>query len=1362
MKRTKRLLGLLLSVFMIASMVPLCVQTAIAAPTSSAVVYVKTAGDGNGLTPDAPTTLSKGISTITASGGGTVVLVAPTDLTGNILLGSNDPDINIKVTSVYSGIDYRKTADAALVFTKNWINVSSKNNFEYENITFLMNGNNCSFFGNGYALTMGKGVEVKLADGIDAKNVKNWPNIYGGSAHDLGGTTNYPAHTSVTVLSGTFHRIYPSGYGTEAKPRPSLSATLTLSPNVVIKEKTGFEFNAPNSSIEGELTLINVGGKHEAFADVPTKTVEISGNGYAYGIQPGEVMICAESGYGAKIDGKIVPNGKFSYEGNSLKIEFVESDINKEAELALIRPSFPAAFPGEYIKGYDNGDGTFSFKPAGNITIAEASTILVRLMTTEANIKGQYKTDKAKDGDWFYDNIAYLDNFGSYDTFDNFDGNRQITRGEFVKLVTLYRKLVNKTDEIKFTDVAQDHKYYEAIKSGTMAKLVNGYDNGDGTFSFKPDAPITRAEVVTVINRVFDMADLAPIQYKNKIPNFSDVDETHWAAFQIIAAAGGKDKPKEKVDLAGTGEVEHTVDGAVIFVKNGGTGDGSSAENATEWGKGLGLIKDNATLVVCGPVEFNSNFRFSPGTGHTGTVLITSVYDGVDYRATADAAIIFGSNWRNGVPGGKTIFDNIAFVSKGANCSIYCDNQNTTFGRDVVCVIEDGAAPIALYAGSANDLSACVNYIDSTSTSGANTGNYFGNLTVMGGTWGSISGTGNGSEAKPRESYGSAINVYGSAKSGTISTDQKTGKMINGLRTIILNNCGVATFNPDDFDVIVTVSGEAEATVADITKENITIKVTANDGSKINGLAEDGTVVFDAEGSLTVGVSGTDIIAVKGTKADMGVLEDKDAEYVTDEYLKELDALEAKRIAEIKATKTTIVPKEGKKAYYVSSSAGDDANDGLSPEKPIKTIEKVNKLNLFNGDVVYFKRGDTWRGDSIKTKNGVTYTAYGEGEKPIINRSPYDGAKQGTWTLVEGYTNIYKYSERFDLDIGSVSFNERTFRDIYAQKILFDYKDGKPYFRADAGKVAEDELLCLKNDLDFWHDCGGPNIEVKAADKGYLYMRSDKGNPAERFTNIEFNPRASAISNSTAVDVTIDNLNIRHAGVHGISSSTTRNLTVTNCVFEWIGGSVQNYNDGKYVRLGNAVEIYGGCEGYTVDNCYIIDVYDAGVTHQVSHASAGDYIMKDVTYSNNVILRCIYSIEHFNRALEGTTRYLVNINYKNNLCRLAGYCFGNTRPDMGAASHIRSGTIVDTANFVIEDNVFDRSLEYLFKLQSGGDSQIQWKNNVYIHRHGAQYGQMNGAWIMYNSKITDEVARYFAFPEVNGKYLFVKEDPTLK
>lgn len=1353
MKKTKKILSVILTLVMTLTAIPVFTLNVAARPSTSSVVYLKTGGTGTGASPESPIgSLASAVGNIAGAGGGTIVLVGPTELTGNIIIGNASSDVTVKITSLYDGVDYRETAKAALVFTRSWINVSAKNNFEYENITFLMNGNNCSFFGNGYQLTFGKGVKTEIQEGQDAKNPLNYPNIYGGSAYDLSGTKNFPANTSVTVLSGTFRRIIAGGLGNAANPRPSMSASLAISSEVKSLAEHGFELNE-NGAVDGEKILIYIGEKNADFdivATAATRTASITGNGYIQGTAPGSYNLWADSGYGAKIGDEIFTNGEYKNDEKTLSVTFVESDINKAAELEASRPILPSAFPGEYIKGYDNGDGTMSFRPSGNITIAESATILVRLLTTEEKIKDKYTTDKAKNTDWYYNNIAYLDHFESFDGFDNFDPNRQITRGEFVKLITIFKKLISKTDEIKFTDVDASHKYYEAVKAGTMARLVNGYDNGDGTFSFKPDAPITRAEVVTVINRVFDMADLAPIKYKNMVPNFSDVDGEHWAAFQIVAAAGGKLKEKEKADITGSGEVEFEVAGNVIYVRGDAPdgGDGSSYDKAIKWGSGGLAIAEGGTVVICGPVEFNSNFRFT--SGHTGTVLFTSVYGGVDYRETKNAAIIFGSNWRNGIPGGDMIFDNIAFISRGNNCSIYCDNQDVTFGKDVVCAVETGA-PIALYAGSANDLSACVNYIGSTSKSKAHTGDYFGDLTINGGSWGNVTAGGKGNNEKPRESEAAVISVSENAKVGFISGGSKTDKAkVHGMRVIILNNYEKAIIENENYEYIVVVNADAEAEAISISKDSVTVKITAKDGSKVEGAAEDGTVVLTGEGSLTVISTANGIKVVKGTKSDVGKLGDEKVEYATSEYLAELDAMEEKRRNEIFSTISTVKPKEGATAYYVSTS-GDDANDGKSPEKPWKTIEKLNKAELKKGDVVYFKRGDEWRNVALSAKAGVTYSAYGEGAKPILNRSPFDGAKHGEWIPVAGMENIYRYSEKFVNDIGTISFNNRTYRDIYAQKVCFAFNaDKKPTVD---GVIVENPLTHLKNDLDFWHDLKGPN--TVNANGGELYMRSNGGNPAERFDNIEFNQRGNAIS-IAGNNVTIDNITIRHAGSHGIGAGTVAGLNVTNCVLEWIGGSMQNYSN-DFVRFGNAVEVYGGCDGYLVDNCYIDQVYDAGVTHQVSNTSAGDYIMKNVTYSNNVILNCIYSIEHFNRANPGTTRYLANISYKNNLCRYAGYGFGITRPNKGAASHIRSGTIVDTANFVIENNVFDRSVDNLFLLTAGGDEQIQWKNNVYIHRLGAKYGTMKSVSVVYNSFIEEQVEKHFAHKEIGGRYLFVED-----
>lgn len=1354
MKKTKRLLCLILSVFMLASALPTVFTTVLAAPSSGAVMFVSDGGtSGGGGSADNPCSLASAIQNLGTSGG-TVVICGKTTLTGNTVLGTGF-NSTIKITSVYDGVDYREKADACIYFSKDWINVSSKHNFEYENVDFVMNGANCSFYANGYSIVMGKGVNVKTSDGIDDKNAANFPNVYGGSAYDLGATTNFPANTSVTVLSGTFRDVRAGGKGSADKPRHSLSGTLAICPDAVIKGEATFDFGE-NGKIEGEKVLITIGGTNSSFKSESEalRKITVDGNGYVTGgVKPGVYNICANSGYGAKIGNDIIANGEYQSEEKSFSVSFVESDVNAAAELEASRPSLPAAFPGEYIKGYDNGDGSMSFKPSGNITIAESATILVRLMTTEEKIAGKYDTEKAKKGvDWFYDNIAYLDTYGAFDTFDNFDANREITRAEFVELIGNFKKFNASVNEIEFNDVAKDHKYYDSVRNATMAKIVNGYDNGDGTFSFKPDASITRAEVVTVINRAFDVAELAPLKYKNKIPNFSDVEENHWAAYQIIAAAGGTEKQQEneKSDITGTGDVEYTVDGTVVYIKGNAAedGDGSSEEKAISYSNGIAMLKGGGTAVICGPVEFNSNFFFT--NENTAPVIFTSVYGGVDYRETADAAIIYGSNWRNGVPGGEVIFDNISFISRGTNNAVYCDNHKVTFGKDVVCVVESGS-PINIYAGSAFDLGACRNYVGSENTSAANTGNYFGNLTINGGTWGNITGGGKGTAEKPRESNGSAVAVSGTAVIGSLSGGSTEGAAkVNGLRTIVLNNTTNVTLEQKEYDIMVYVNGEASAEIVSVAADSVTLKVTANNGGNVSGVAEDGTITLKSEGALVVTSNESGAVsAVWGTKDSISSIGSENVEAVTDEYLAELDATQEKRIAEIKATKTEIKPTDGCTAYYVANG-GNDSNDGKTPATAWATIEKVNVASLIPGDVVYFKRGDEWRNVSLTAKPGISYSAYGEGEKPILNRSPFDGAKHGSWKLVDGYTNVYVYSEKFANDIGTIAFNERTFTDIYAQKICFKYKNGQPY---SGNVLVEAPLNELKNDLDFWHDLKGPNVTYAAG--GELYLRSDSGNPAERFSNIEFNQRGNAVSIG-GNNVTIDNLCIRHSGSHGVGSGTVNNLKVTNCVFEWIGGSMQNYNDG-FVRFGNAVEVYGGCDGYTVDNCYIDQVYDAGVTHQVSHASPGDYIMKNVTYSNNVILNCIYSIEHFNRVSEGTTRYLLNILYENNLCRFAGYGFGNTRPNKGAASHIRSGTITDTANFVIRNNVFDRSLNVLFLLTSGGDEEIQWKNNVYIHRLGASYGTIKSVSVTYGAQIAKEVESKFKHPEENGKYLFVVE-----
>ncbi len=83
----------------------------------------------------------------------------------------------------------------------------------------------------------------------------------------------------------------------------------------------------------------------------------------------------------------------------------------------------------------------------------------------------------------------------------------------------------------------------------------------------------------------------------------------------------------------------------------------------------------------------------------------------------------------------------------------------------------------------------------------------------------------------------------------------------------------------------------------------------------------------------------------------------------------------------------TNVPGTGR-TFFVSASSGDDHNDGLSPQLPWRSLDKVNAAELRPGDKALFKCGDTWRGQLVpqsgKEGEPVTYGAYGDGDKPLL------------------------------------------------------------------------------------------------------------------------------------------------------------------------------------------------------------------------------------------------------------------------------------------------------------------------------------------------------------------------------------------
>ncbi|MBQ8509648.1 MAG: right-handed parallel beta-helix repeat-containing protein [Clostridia bacterium] len=472
----------------------------------------------------------------------------------------------------------------------------------------------------------------------------------------------------------------------------------------------------------------------------------------------------------------------------------------------------------------------------------------------------------------------------------------------------------------------------------------------------------------------------------------------------------------------------------------------------------------------------------------------------------------------------------------------------------------------------------------------------------------------------------------------------------------------------------------------------------------------------------------------------------------TAEQLAEWRKLTDERIENILSTPNMEIP-ANKVVYYVSPN-GSDANDGKSPETAWKTLDKVNSAALAVGNYVCFERGGIWRGQ-IQAKAGVTYTAYGEGDKPTLYGSPEDGTGEDKWlkTDTEG---IWKFYKTFDIDMGVIVFNHGEAHGI--KVVLRKGSDGVQY--NDTRKVVFNDYRDLAIDLEYYQDNGGA-----------IYIRSDE-NPGVRYESIEFAPRQNGFA-VKGNGVTIDNFCIKYVGAHGVGAGSVKDLIVQNCEIGWIGGGIQHMNnnaDGTFstTRFGNGVEIYGGCDNYQVLDCYFYQIYDAAITHQyklTDGTTTKNYDMKNVVYRGNVTEYCNYSIEYFLdlNGDENPSR-MENILMEDNYLWYAGLGFCEQRPNLNAGAHIKGWHHRNRAtNFVIKDNLMIDSRDYYVHIWSsqlnpdGSESMPEFTGNVIAGRIGSNlgyFGQNQGEMVPFDLQAESYMDGYGK----DNSFYFIEEE----
>ena len=344
--------------------------------------------------------------------------------------------------------------------------------------TVMYNGSEQSV--TGYTTDVGdKTIDVVLnATGKDtAKNTKVGKYYMGLTTNDFAVTSTNYTNINVIVVDGWLE-ITPI--------TQTATVTITGNHNSVKyngreQSVTGFTYTAP----EGVTVTLNAGSKAEAKGtDKGTYYMRLTKDDFTvFSEIYKEVKIIVNDGYlEITRSGGYHPRPKPTVE------------IEDDDALGLNTTDHFA-----YIVGYGNGE----VRPQNNITRAEVATIFFRLLTDDVRDENLTKTNRYSDvtrADWYNTAVSTLSSMGIITGYPDgtFRPNAAITRAEFAAIAARFDNDGDKT-AAKFSDIAT-HWAKDEISIAYNNGWINGYP--DGTFG--PQRDITRAETMTLVNRVLN------------------------------------------------------------------------------------------------------------------------------------------------------------------------------------------------------------------------------------------------------------------------------------------------------------------------------------------------------------------------------------------------------------------------------------------------------------------------------------------------------------------------------------------------------------------------------------------------------------------------------------------------------------------------------------------------------------------------------------------------------------------------------------------------------------------------------------------------------------------------------------------
>lgn len=335
---------------------------------------------------------------------------------------------------------------------------------------------------------------------------------------------------------------------------------------------------------------------------------------------------------------------------------------------------------------------------------------------------------------------------------------------------------------------------------------------------------------------------------------------------------------------------------------------------------------------------------------------------------------------------------------------------------------------------------------------------------------------------------------------------------------------------------------------------------------------------------------------------------------------------------------------------YVSNTG--DNNFPGTLEYPVKDIATAISM-CKSGDNILLHANQKFQGGFQIAVDDVSISTYGEGEFAHVtnelglNTTHFTQYATNVWRIETSLLSNYRNAS--DRNIGAIVTPDGH---IYGNKVY--------------------SIENLQNNFDFISG----EVVVGGVD-GFIYVYCDNGEPFDLYPDLILTSgnTTGALISIIGDNVTVSNLQLEYCSQHAIAPGTNSDLTITNCIFNTIGGGTLS----GQTRYGNGVEITVSIDGCYIKNNFFKNIFDCCVTVQGSNWKANNIVIEN-NYAENIGQFWELWGNNVN------TETLTGLKIISNVIKNCGFCFDPSLDKVGCAFYV-----YNVNNAVLQDNYINNN-----------------------------------------------------------------------